>query len=213
MFLIKFGKASILAHNFYQMFIVEGILVFPEIFSNQFICNLTKCKGACCWEGDFGAPVTAQEADIMDREVNSLIEILHKDSFDILNADGRYTYDKLYKDLVTPLLKDGSCAYLVRNEFGIAQCGWELAHNQGKTIFKKPISCHLYPIRIKQNRELNTTELHYDQWDICSAACALGKEHNVPVFRFVRDALVRRFGLEFYHQLEDIYSNFFASKS
>jgi hypothetical protein len=192
------------------MFIIDGIIVHPEVFSAQFICHLTKCKGACCWEGDFGAPVTDDEITAMENNYKFIEPLLSEGSKSIVQEKGVALYDSLYKDTVTPLHEDGACAYLVKNKDGIAQCAWELAHKTSESTFVKPISCHLYPIRVKNDQQLDMEQLTYDQWDICSAACQLGIAQNTPVFRFLKEPIIRKYGDEFYVQMENIYQRFFS---
>ncbi len=194
------------------MFIINGILVHPELFSQQFVCNLSKCKGACCWEGDYGAPVTKEELEIMEQEVHQLLPLLPEASQERIRAQGVCTYDSHYKDLVTPLMPNGACAFLLYDEIGIAKCGWEKAHELQLTSFKKPISCHLYPVRAKIDKQISMTELRYDVWNICSAACTLGVQLQMPVFRFVSQAIIRQYGQDFYEQMEQIFSDYFGNK-
>lgn len=187
------------------MFLIQEILVSSEVFNRKFVCNLSKCKGACCWEGDYGAPVASSEIEEIKESLDAVKTYLPIDNIDVINRIGPIVYDEKYKGNVTPLMKDGSCAYLFKNELGIATCSFEAAHKDGKSSFKKPISCHLYPIRIAKNEETDFEALNYDEWDICSDACQLGEELSVPVFRFLKDALIRQYGEEFYAELEGVY--------
>lgn len=192
------------------MFIVEGKIVSTEVFTQKFICNLNACKGACCWEGDLGAPVTHEEI-LTIKEIESIIRpLLSDESNRIIEEKGVVVGDPEYEGMVTPLHSDGACVYLVKNELGVAQCAFEKAFSAGKTHFKKPISCHLYPIRVTKNDQTDFEALNYDEWEICSDACILGQEHQMPVFRFVKGAIVRQYGQEFYAQLEDIYKTYFT---
>lgn len=192
------------------MFIVEGRIISTEVFSKKFLCNLNSCKGACCWEGDFGAPVTDSEEQTI-REIQSIIlPLLSKESVKVIEEKGVVTQGIEYDSKLTPLHPDGACVYLVKDELGIAQCAFEKACDEGLTSFKKPISCHLYPVRVSENKKTEFEALNYDEWDICSAACALGEEHQMPVFRFVKDAIIRQYGKVFYNQMEDIYQTYFT---
>jgi len=192
------------------MFIVDDKIVSAELFTTQFICNLSVCKGACCWEGDFGAPVSEEEAEVIESIKTTILPMLSAASRDIIVDQGTTTHDSYLKQKVTPLHADGSCAYLVRDENGGARCVFEKAWEEDKTTFKKPSSCHLYPVRVNQNPETGFEALNYDEWEICKAACSLGAKHQTPVFRFVKEAIVRRYGSEFYDQLEDIYHSYFS---
>lgn len=195
------------------MFIVEGKIVSTELFSTQFMCNLSKCKGACCWEGDFGAPVTKEEKECIEKIQDIILPRLSEASRNIIAEQGKTTYSGYCKSDVTPLHEDGACVYLAKDKAGIARCVFEQAYEEGLTDFKKPISCHLYPVRIVENKDTDFEALNYDEWDICKAACALGKEKEMPVFRFAKDAITRHYGEEFYEQLEGIYSDYFLKKT
>ncbi len=192
------------------MFVVNDKIVSTELFSQKFICNLSKCKGACCWEGDFGAPVTLEEKDIIENVLDKIMPKLSEESQFIINRDGVASYNNHIKGMTTSLHENGACVFLVKDEGGIAKCAFEQAYEAEEISFKKPISCHLYPVRISQNQETNFEALNYDEWEICSAACSLGEEHQMPVFRFVKDAIIRQYGSDFYEQMEDIYQTFFT---
>ena len=110
-------------------------------------------------------------------------------------------------------MPDGACAFMTRDENGIAQCAIEKSHRDGNTKLQKPISCHLYPVRVKTNPVVDFEALNYDRWDICSAACALGKELKVPLYVFVRDAIVRRYGQEFFDELNEVANDLKSGKT
>ena len=191
------------------MFVVDGKIVSKEIFDRKFVCNLSKCQGACCWEGDFGAPVSQDEELLIASILEKVKDILSDESKRVIEEQGIAPWSALYEGKVTPLLSDGSCAYMVR-ENKIAQCAFEILYENGETDFQKPISCHLYPIRISENSDSKFEALNYDEWDICSAACDLGEELSTPVFRFVKEGIIRKYGQDFYDQLEDIFKTYLA---
>jgi hypothetical protein len=194
------------------MVVIGDILVSDEVVSEKFVCNLNACKGACCWEGDFGAPITENEKQILDDIYLSIKPFLSVEGQEVLENKGKYTYYKQVDEWGTPLLENDACAYLTYSELGIAQCGIEKAYLDGATTFIKPISCHLYPIRVKS--EIAGYEwLNYEKWNICSAACTLGKELKMPVFQFVKDALIRKYGAAFYEELNAYYQTHFADKN
>ena len=193
------------------MYIIEGRIVRSSLFEKQFICNLSKCKGACCWEGDFGAPVTESEAIVIEGILDKVTEYLSPESIDIITEGGHAPYSPMLKKRLTPLHENGACVYLTMTEDGIASCAFEKAWEDGKTSFRKPISCHLYPLRESKNKISGFDVLRYDEWDICKAACQLGAENRMPVFRFLKDAIVRRYGQSFYDQMEDIYATYFKN--
>ena len=194
------------------MVVIGDILVSDEVVSEKFVCNLNACKGACCWEGDFGAPISEAEKHILDDIYLSIKPFLSAEGQEVLEKQGKYTYYKQVDEWGTPLLNNAACAYLTYSELGIAQCGIEKAYLAGATHFIKPISCHLYPIRVK-NEIAGYEWLNYEKWNICSAACSLGKDLKIPVFQFVKEAIIRKYGAAFYEELDAYYQIHFANPS
>lgn len=184
------------------MLIIQDKLISDDLLEEQFVCNLDACKGACCWEGDWGAPLDKEELDTLEKIYPDVKPFLSAKGIAAIEAQGTAVYYKEPKEYGTPLIDNGPCAYMTYNDKGIAQCGIEQAHIAGKIDFKKPISCHLYPIRVNKEEALHFETLNYDQWDICSAACTLGKKLKVPVYQFVKEALIRKYGAEFYEELD-----------
>lgn len=184
------------------MLVIQGKLVSDELLSEAFVCNLEACKGACCWEGDYGAPLEADELKILEKILPEIEPFLSIEGKRVLAEQGPYVYTNDLRVHSTPLQVDGACAYLTFDQNGVAKCGIEKAWEAGAIAFRKPISCHLYPVRIKRNPQVDFEALNYDRWDICAAACDLGKKLKVPVFKFIREALVRKYGQDFYEELE-----------
>jgi len=183
------------------MLAIGDVLVHEEVVREPFACNLDVCRGACCWEGDYGAPLMEEEKAQLDAIYPQIRPYLEPSGREVLEKDGRYVYYPEAETWGTPILPDGSCAYLTRDSTGIARCGMELAASSGVTNFPKPISCHLYPIRIQ--RDVAGFEwLRYERWQICRPACRHGKALGMPIFRFVREAIIRRYGEAFYAELE-----------
>jgi len=180
------------------MLIVDDKLVSEELFDKQFVCDLNACKGVCCVEGDAGAPLSNEEANILEEELDNIRPFLRKEGLEAISKEGVFSIDS-DGDMVTPLVEGKECAYVVFEENGLASCGIEKAWKAGKTDFRKPISCHLYPVRAAQVSEY--TALNYHKWGICSAACTLGEQLKVPVYVFVKDALVRAYGKPWYDEL------------
>lgn len=180
------------------MFQIGDTLISEEILSEEFVCNLSKCKGICCVEGDSGAPLDKEELNILDDIYEDIKPYLRKEGIEAIERKGKYEKD-IDGEWVTPLVDNRECAYLIYEENGISKCGIEKAYEDGAVNFKKPISCHLYPIRLKEYRKF--TAVNYDVWDICSDACTLGKELKVNVAHFLKDALIRKFGQEWYNEL------------
>lgn len=189
------------------MLMIDNILVSDEVLEARFICALDKCKGACCYEGDFGAPVTAEEKEIIEEIYPNVKAFLTPQSIAQIEKSGLYQYYREMKSWGTALMPDGACVFMTRDKNGIAACGIEQANKAGVSDFKKPISCHLYPIRIKENKQQGFVAVNYDQWDICKAACTLGEAQKMPLYQFVKDALIRKFGEDFYQQLDEAYQH------
>lgn len=185
------------------MFQLRKTIVSEDILQEEFVCNLNACKGACCVQGEAGAPLEKEEVEILKNihhKISSFLSpegnrSIEKQGTSITTAEG---------ELETPLIKGKECAYTIF-ENGTAKCGIEEAYNNGVIEFRKPISCHLYPVRVKDYSEFSA--VNYHRWPICEAACSLGKELSVPVYKFVKDALVRKFGEEWYLELEEIAQN------
>lgn len=186
------------------MLIVKNIFVSDDVVEEQFLCNLEACKGACCWEGDWGAPLEEAELETLQGILDQVRPYLSEESRQVLAEKGPYTYYEEPEEYGTSLLKNGACVFMIYDDQGIAKCGIEQAYLDKKIDFKKPISCHLYPIRVNKNREVGFEALNYDRWDICSAACELGKKEQLPLYRFVKDAIVRKYGNAFYEELDQI---------
>lgn len=180
------------------MIVIDDILISDEVVAQHFVCDLQACKGACCVEGESGAPLEPEETEIL-KEIYPLVkEYLTEEGRKAIEDHGFFIRHK--KGFKTPLRKDGACAY-TRFENGITQCGIQKAYEEGKTNFMKPVSCHLYPIRITKNM-MNKAQVNYEEWEICQPACSMGSKLKVPLYRFLRQALIRKFGEDFYQALE-----------
>ncbi len=173
-------------------------MVSDDIKEREFVCNLEKCKGACCVEGDFGAPLEDDELPILREIYERVKPYLSEAGIRAVERQGTYVLDD-DGDFSTPTIGGRECAYSVYDEKGVLKCGIEQAYLEGKISWKKPISCHLYPIRVTKKK--NFEALNYHKWSICSPACALGKELQVPLYKFLRDALVRKYGQAWYDEL------------
>jgi hypothetical protein len=182
--------------------VIQDKLVSDEILEENFICNLDKCKGACCWEGDFGAPLELEELKILNKIYPKVRPFLTEKGQKAIDTEGCYEQDENDGAYGTTLVEGGSCAFMTYDAVGIAQCGIEQAWKAGAVDFRKPISCHLYPIRVSKNEIAGFEALNYHRWDICSPACQLGDEHKVPVYKFLKDALITKYGEDFYEELD-----------
>jgi hypothetical protein len=180
----------------------ENTLLSDDIFENKFVCDLQSCKGICCVEGESGAPLEKEELNILDNIYEKVKPFLRIEGINAIEKQGKYIIDS-DNEMVTPLVNGKECAYAVFEDSGIAACGIEKAYLAGKINFKKPISCHLYPIRITKLSNGNEA-LNYSKWKICKPACTLGKKLDIKVYQFLEEALVRKFGKKWHSELKDI---------
>ena len=180
---------------------IEDKLISEDIFSQEFVCNLSKCKGACCVEGDVGAPLDKEATKILDEIFEKVKPYLRPEGVKAIEEQGTWTVDPMDGDFVTPMVNGAECAYVIFDEKGITKCGIEKAYEDGAVNWQKPISCHLYPIRITEYSEFSA--LNYHEWPICAPACELGKELQVPVYKFLKTPLIRKYGEEFYTTLSE----------
>ncbi|MFI3305183.1 MAG: DUF3109 family protein [Rikenellaceae bacterium] len=178
---------------------IDDKIVSLDILRDHFLCDITKCKGICCVEGNAGAPLEVDEVDTLEEQYELYkpymtaegIESVERQGFMVIDEDGDYT---------TPLVDDAECAYAYA-EGGVTLCAVEKAWLEGKCSFRKPISCHLYPIRLI-NFSSGGVGLNYHRWSVCRSACENGKKQGVPLYKSLREPIVRRFGEEFYEALE-----------
>jgi len=183
------------------MFQIGKAIISDDILENDFVCNLSACKGACCIDGEAGAPLEDKETEILVDIYADVKPYLRAEG--VLAIEGQGAFVKgADGEWETPLINKEECAYVVYSDKGIAKCGLEEAFNNGATKWKKPVSCHLYPVRINEYEEL--TAVNYHKWQICDPACSLGEELQIPIYKFVKEALIRKFGNEWYKNLENI---------
>jgi len=174
-------------------------IISRDVFEQYFLCDIQKCKGACCIEGDSGAPLSDDEAVCIEKEYPFFAEHLpekhkkeiSKQGYAVIDSDG---------DLVTPLVNNRQCVYSYYNDQGILKCAIEKAYFEGKTEFRKPVSCHLFPIRITEYERFDA--INYQELDICKAARKCGKKQKLPLYKFLKEPLVRKYGEEWYQELE-----------
>ncbi len=186
------------------MFQIGKTIVSEELIEKDFVCNLNACKGACCIEGEAGAPVTKEETEILKNIYPKVKPFLRAEGIAAIEAQGTYIMSD-FDELETPLVEGKECAYVTFTETGTASCGIEDAFNAGTIDFRKPISCHLYPVRVQDYSEF--AAVNYHKWPICSDACTLGAQLKVPVYKFVKVALIRKFGENWYDELEKVASS------
>lgn len=178
---------------------IDDKVISLEIFSKKFVCDLNACKGACCIEGDSGAPITAEEVSILEEDLEKIKPFMRPEGIAAVEETGVFYMD-WDNEMVTTLVNEKECAFVFFDEKGITKCAIEQAHKAGVTDFKKPISCHLYPIRTAKFTEFEA--LNYNEWSICSPACTLGEALSVKVYQFLKEPLIRAYGEEFYKELE-----------
>lgn len=178
---------------------IGSTLVSDDLLTEAFVCDLNACKGACCVEGEYGAPLTQDEADELARLQDQIAPYLSDEGKATIADQGAWITGE-DGELETPLMPTGHCAYVIEDADKKLKCGLETVHQEGVLSFKKPLSCHLYPVRVQQYSSFEA--VNYHRWDICGAACALGSSLKVKVYVFVKEALVRKFGEEWYAALE-----------
>jgi hypothetical protein len=185
----------------YNMIKVGDVLISDQVVDEHFVCDLIRCKGACCVDGDAGAPLENNELEQLNDAYKFVLPYLTKESVRELEEQGKYIYNTEF-GWVTPTVSSGTCAYGITDARGIVKCGIEQAYMDGKITWRKPISCHLFPIRIKKSKKGKTEMVNYEpRQDLCKAACSLGKKLKVPAYIFLQDALIRKYGDDFYKAL------------
>jgi len=183
------------------MFQLGKTIVSEDLIEKEFVCNLGACKGECCIAGEAGAPVSEEEVAILATIYPKVKPFLRPEGIVAIEAQGTHITSDL-DELETPLVNGKECAYVTFSDNGTAGCGIEDAYNSGEVSFRKPISCHLYPVRVQEYSEF--AAVNYHKWPICNDACTLGTSLKVPVYKFVKDALIRKFGENWYSELEKV---------
>lgn len=185
------------------MIIIDEVLISDDVIEKEFACAIDQCKGACCWEGDYGAPLENEEIQIIETVLEKVLPYLDEEAKSVIQSKG--WHDQFTKKAFTgtQLMPDGACVFLTK-ENGVAFCSFEKAYLKDEINFRKPISCHLYPIRVEKNNLTGFEALNYDKWEICSAACTKGKKEDIHVYEFAKDAIIRKYGAAFYQQLDEI---------
>jgi len=174
------------------------------VIEKQFVCDLVKCKGGCCEEGDAGAPLDTSELDTVLELYEKVKPYLTPEAISEIERKGKYVYNREF-GWVTPTLGDDKeiCVYGIRDPKGIIKCAFEQAYYDGKTNWKKPISCHLFPVIASKGKHGDYQKVNYEPREkLCNPACSLGKKLEVPVYEFLKEPLVRKFGEDFYNALE-----------
>lgn len=178
---------------------IDDALVGLDIIERCFICDISQCKGACCIEGDSGAPLEEEELEELQKVLPEIWDDLLPEAQEIIRKHG-VAYIDSDGDIVTSIVQGKNCVFTCYDEAGVCKCAIEKAYREGRVSFYKPVSCHLYPIRITQYRDYRA--VNYDRWKICKCAEALGTNEGVPVYRFLKEPLIRKFGEAWYNELE-----------
>jgi hypothetical protein len=192
------------------LIVIDNKLVSDLVVEEQFVCDLLKCKGGCCEDGAAGAPLENGELNLINEVYEKVQPYLTREGIESIERYGRYQYHKEF-GWVTPTIENKMCAYGFLDKNGVINCGIEKAYCDGKIKWKKPISCHLYPIKIKKSKEYEM--VNYEPRDsMCNPGCALGEKLKVPAYVFLKEPLIRKFGEDFYGVLEQIAEIYFNAK-
>lgn len=183
------------------MLLIEDVLVSDDLLEKHFVCDLNACKGACCEEGDLGAPLDLEEIDLIEANLDGIRPFMTTEGLHVLDTEGFYEMAP-DQELVTTTVNGRACVFAAKDTSGTWQCTIELAYKAGKSDFLKPISCHLYPIRIEKLKHYEA--LNYHKWDICSPACACGEQLKVPVYKFLKTPLSRKYGNAWFEMLDEV---------
>jgi hypothetical protein len=182
------------------MISIDDKLVSDLIFERKFVCDLSACKGACCVSGDAGAPLEKEEATWLEKNLEKIKPYMTEEGIEAVTLEGTSVLD-IDNELVTTLLPNrGACAYVYFDEHKTAKCAIEKAWLDGEVDFRKPISCHLYPIRVNHYKEFDA--INYHEWEVCKPACKCGDKLDVKVYKFLKEPIIRKFGESFFKQLE-----------
>ena len=185
------------------MIIIDHVLVSDQVVEEQFVCDLSKCKGGCCEDGDAGAPLENKEKEYVKDFFEIVKPYMTKEGIKEIKQVGPYLYDREF-GWVTPTIDGKICAYGYKDKEGIIKCAFEQAYNDGKIPWKKPISCHLFPIKLSKSKSDPGIEyMNYEpREDLCKAACSLGKKLKMPAYVFLKDSIIRKYGETFYETLD-----------
>jgi hypothetical protein len=178
---------------------IDDVIVSFDIFKEKFYCDINACKGECCIEGDAGAPLESKEVELLEKVLPAIWDDLSDEAKDIINKQG-VCYEDVDGDLVTSIVNGKDCVFTCYDDKGYCLCAIEKAYRDGKTDFYKPISCHLYPIRVGKYGPYKA--LNYHRWNVCKAAVLLGEKKDTPIYKFLKEPLIRSFGEEWYTELE-----------
>lgn len=184
-----------------MMIEIDGKVINTEIFRRRFICDISKCKGTCCYDGDSGAPLEEDELEKLTEVYPTVKPYLSDEENEEIAKQGLWVTDR-DGDLVTPIIRGCECVYSNREEDGTWSCAIEKAYREGKTKWRKPISCYLYPIRVSKTRKYEMLNFH--EWEVCRPAVELGEKIGTPAYKFLKEPIIAKYGEEFYNELEQV---------
>lgn len=179
---------------------IDDTIISLDIIDKYFLCDLAKCKGECCVEGESGAPLEKEEKAKLEEVLPIIWDDLSPDAQEVIKAQG-VSYVDSDGDLVTSIVNGKNCVFTYYDDQGVCKCAIEKAYKEGKTDFYKPLSCHLYPIRL--TKYTNFTAVNYHDWEVCKVATILGRREKVPVYKFLKEPLIRKFSEAWYKALEE----------
>lgn len=178
---------------------IDDTIISLDVFKEKFLCNLSGCHGECCIEGDAGAPLEDNEVAELEKVLPVIWDDLSPEAQAVIKKQG-VSYVDCEGDLVTSIVNGKDCVFTCYDKKGTCFCAIEKAYREGKVSFYKPVSCHLYPIRVEKYAKFEA--VNYHRWDVCKAAVLLGQKENLPVYKFLKEPLIRKFGEEWYKELE-----------
>jgi hypothetical protein len=182
------------------MIAIDQTLISQDLLEKKFVCDLNACKGACCVAGDSGAPLDKDELPILDEIFEKVKPFMTAGGIRAVEKHGTYVIDDDGDYTTTLVSEKAECAFVYFDETKTAKCAIEKAHAAGIIDWKKPISCHLYPVRITKYRKYDA--VNYHEWQVCKPACDCGSKLGVPVYKFLKEPLIRKYGKEWYKELE-----------
>ncbi|HMO31562.1 MAG TPA: DUF3109 family protein [Lacibacter sp.] len=193
------------------MIVIDDIYISDEVVQEQFVCDLQRCKGGCCVEGDAGAPLTDAEKQEVEQAYAVVAHRLTPEGREVVARGGYFVYNQEF-GWVTPTISNGMCAYGTVDAQGLVKCSFEEAHREGLLQWKKPLSCHLFPVKITRSRHADHEYVNYEpRPGLCNPGCTLGQQLKMPVYVFLKEALVRKYGEDFYEVLTQIASQYYET--
>lgn len=177
---------------------IDDAIIALDVIEENFLCDLSACKGECCVEGEAGAPLENEEVAMLEQVLPIVWDDLSPKAQEVIKKEG-VAYKDYDGDMVTSIVNGKDCVFTYYDDKGICKCAIEKAYREGKTDFYKPISCHLYPIRLEKYKDF--TAVNYHRWRICKCAVALGNKEGLRIYQFLKEPLIRKFGEAWYNEL------------